>query len=97
MPPTLKLSEEENKPIVQIVLLGKVVDGCRGQGILVARRISWTPITGNLPSWNTIRNQITFWKEASMGPITLIAPALNQLSTQSIQLPTELLGRGNTS
>lgn len=32
VPPALKLSKEKNKLIVQILLLGREVDGCRGQG-----------------------------------------------------------------
>lgn len=80
MPSALKRSKEKPKPIVQVLLLGREqeVDGCRGRGILVVRRITWTPTTRSFPSWDIIRNQITFWKEPSMGPVTLIAPALNQ-------------------
>jgi len=50
-----------------------------GEGdILVVRRITWTPNTRDFPSWDIIRNQITFWKEPSMGPVALTVPALNQ-------------------
>lgn len=79
MPPVLKLSKEKTKHIVQTLLLGRElgVDGCRWKGYSGSEENYLVSKHEKLSKLDIMRNQITFWKEPSIGPITLIAPALN--------------------